>query len=169
MTGVNANIASGARSLVYIPKADSTGNVTATSDPLVSYAAGFDFASFNAILHQTGALKYQGGIAPRNGFSGPWSSLLNLSMEQELAGFNDTHRLVFSSNIYNFLNLINPNWGATTSAVFYQADPLVTAQIVNGKYVYSAPQTLSGFNSFTFQTQRAASTYQIQFGVRYEF
>src|SRR3954462_4836906 len=63
-TGLNANIASGARSLLYIPKADpTTGTVTSTSDPLVNYAAGFDFASFNAILKQTGALKYAGGIA----------------------------------------------------------------------------------------------------------
>jgi outer membrane receptor protein involved in Fe transport len=168
--GTNANIASGARSLLYVPKADpTTGLVTATSDPLVTYAAGFDFASFNAILKQTGALKYAGGIAPRNAFSGPWSSLVNLSVEQELAGFDDTHRLVFTGDIYNVLNLINPAWGATTSAVFYQADPLVSATIVNGKYVYSTPQTVSSFNSFTFQTQRASSTYQIQFGVRYEF
>jgi hypothetical protein len=65
--------------------------------------------------------------------------------------------------------LLNPEWGATTSAVFYQADPLVNATIVNGKYVYTNPQTLAGFNGFTFQTQRASSTYQIQFGVRYEF
>src|SRR5581483_2501597 len=134
----------------------------ATSDPLVTYAAGFDFASFNAILQQTGALKYAGHIAPRNAFSGPWTSLLNLSGEQELAGFDTTHRLVFVADIYNFLNLLNPAWGADTSAVYYQADPLVNATIQNGKFVYSSPQTLSGFNGFTFQTQRAASTYQIQ-------
>jgi len=165
-----AGTSSSARSLLYIPKVDpATGLVTATSDPLVTYAAGFDFTSFNAVLKQSGALKYAGAIAPRNAFSGPWSSLINLSAEQELAGFDDTHRLVFVGDIYNVLNLLNPSWGATTSASFYQADPVVNATIANGKYVYASPQTLSGFNSFTFQTQRASSTWQMQFGVRYEF
>ena len=67
----------GSQELVYVPKTDSTGNVTATSDPKVSYAfasnnvtiAGTnDLAGFNAFLKATGLIKYAGEIAPRNAF-----------------------------------------------------------------------------------------------------
>ncbi len=55
--------------LFYVPQA-SGGQVTATSDPNVTYAAGFDFAAFNAFLNSSGLIKYAGKIAPRNGFRG---------------------------------------------------------------------------------------------------
>ncbi len=41
--------------LLYVPKADASGNVTATSDPRVTYGPSFDVASFNAFLHSVEA------------------------------------------------------------------------------------------------------------------
>ncbi|WP_163592746.1 hypothetical protein, partial [Klebsiella pneumoniae] len=54
--------------LLYVPKTDSTGNITATSDPIIKYANGFDVAGFNNFLKQTGLINYSGQIAPRNAF-----------------------------------------------------------------------------------------------------
>lgn len=172
-TGTSGN------SLMYIPKVDpSTGLVSATSDPLVTYAAGFNFDQFNSMLERTGAIKYAGKIAPRNSASGPWSTLLNLSVEQEIAPdwapvLDDSHRIVVSADIFNFLNLLNPAWGAYTSPNFYQAFEAVDATIVGGKYLYSGYSTANPSSSINinnnFTTQRTQSTYQIALGVRYEF
>ena len=50
----------GGGQLLYVPKADPTGNVTATSDPLVRYGSNFNVSQFNTFLHQTGLIKYSG-------------------------------------------------------------------------------------------------------------
>ena len=49
--------------------------------------------------------------------------------------------------IFNFLNLLNPAWGAYTSPNFYQAFEAVDASIVNGKYVYSGYSTANPSSS----------------------
>ncbi|HUO98890.1 MAG TPA: carboxypeptidase regulatory-like domain-containing protein [Rhizomicrobium sp.] len=159
------------KSLVYIPKTDSSGNVTATSDPIVQYGAGFDFAGFNQMLHDMNLVKYAGHILPRNSQTGPWDTLVNLSLDQEIQGFDADHRLVVSMDIFNFLNMLNPKWGPLTEPNFYQAYPAITANTIaagDTKYTYTGFNTAAQIRS-NLTTQRSASTYQIQFGVRYEF
>lgn len=158
------------RSLIYVPKADSTGNVSATSDPIVTYAAGFDFTGFNSMLQSTGLIKYNGRIVPRNSQSGPWDTLVNFSTSQELEAFDSDHRLKVTLSIFDLPNLLNPAWGADTEPNFSQANgnPTITANIVNGKYQYTAFSTQAQINS-NLSTNRSASTYQIEFGVAYDF
>lgn len=156
------------KSLLYVPKVDSTGTVTATSDPIVTYAPGFDFTTFNAMLQSEGLLKYAGHILPRNSQTGPWDTLVNVSASQELEAFDADHRLTISASVFNVLNLLNPAWGADVEPNYFQAYQAVSATITNGKYVYSSPQSQAQINS-NLATVRSASTYQIQFGVRYDF
>jgi hypothetical protein len=157
------------RSLVYVPAVDpASGLVTATSDPRVTYAAGFDLVGFNQMLRQTGLIKYAGQISPRNGFTGRWDTLVNLSLEQNLPSYFEGHHIVATMSIFNFLNLLNHNWGAFQSPNFYQAYQAVSANIVGGKYQYTAFQTAAQLQN-NFSTQRTASTYQIEFGLKYEF
>ena len=130
------------KSLLYIPKADpTTGLVTATSDPTVSYIAGFDLAAFNQMLQSTGLLKYAGQIAPRNSQSSPWSTLINMSVEQDFPGFDEGHRFVLAGEIFNLPNLLNPAWGGYVSPNFYEAFQAITANVTGGKYQYTAFQT----------------------------
>ncbi|MEN0594144.1 hypothetical protein AAGW24_23025, partial [Salmonella enterica] len=56
------------RQLLYVPAVDSNGLVTATSDPIATFANNFDFAGFNEYLQRSGLIKYAGQITPRNGF-----------------------------------------------------------------------------------------------------
>ncbi|HEV2649966.1 MAG TPA: TonB-dependent receptor [Rhizomicrobium sp.] len=156
------------RSLIYVPVANSFGNVTATSDPLVTYAPGFNVAAFNQMLHQTGLINYAGRIAPRNGFTGRWDTLVNLGLEQDIPSYTDYGHLSLTVDCFNFLNLLNHNWGAFQSPNFYQAFAASTATIVNGKYNFTAFQTAAQLQN-NFSTQRTASTYQLEVGLHYEF
>src|SRR4029077_10123653 len=52
--------------LLYVPKTDSAGQVTETSDPLVKIGPAFNLAAFNNFLQTSGLIKYVGSIAPRN-------------------------------------------------------------------------------------------------------
>ena len=158
------------KSLLYIPKVDpTTGLVTPTSDPSVTYGTAFgSFADFNAMLQKTGLIKYAGKIAPRNSETGPWSTLINVSMEQDFPGFDEGHRFVLAGEIFNLPNLLNPAWGGYVSPNFYQAFQAVTATVTGGKYNYTAFQNQAAINS-NLNSQRISSTYQIQMGIRYEF
>lgn len=172
-TGVNGSIfgPSGNSfydSLLYIPAADSSGNVTATSDPNVTYS-GINVADVNTVLHQTGLIKYAGHILPRGTQQGPWSSLINVGLEQELPTYFEGHHLVASLNIFNVGNLLNPKWGQYEYPAFFQAYEGATATIVNGKYVFSAFKSAADIKTSNYRVTRASSTYQIKFGVRYAF
>jgi hypothetical protein len=105
-----------------------------------------------------------------------------MSIEQEIPVFFRDHRLVASLDIFNFGNLINKNWGRYTSPNFYQAYQAATVDSLTGstsscgltgaaiasKYCFTGFQTPSQIAS-SQSTTRSASTWQIQFGIRYEF
>jgi hypothetical protein len=54
--------------LFYVPKADSSGAITMTSDPLVHFNNAADAAKLDAFVKATGLDKYAGSISPRNKF-----------------------------------------------------------------------------------------------------
>jgi outer membrane receptor for ferrienterochelin and colicin len=128
------------RQLFYVPKADSSGNVTATSDPLVIYNTGnfagnpncttavpsgstcvkaFDVAAFNTFLHQSGLIKYAGQIVPRNAFKAKGNFFVNMHLEQEVpAFFPSRSKLIFYMDFQNVTNAINDEWGVATKYNF---------------------------------------------------
>ena len=155
-------------SLFYVPAADGNGNVTATSDPRVVYAAGFNVAGFNQMLHQTGLIKFAGSITPRNAFSGRWDSLVNLDLTQDIPSYTDYGHLTASMDIFNFLNLLNHNWGVLQEPNFPQTLQAGTVTIVGNQYKFTAFPTAATIQN-SFATSRQSSTYQIEFGLHYTF
>lgn len=166
------------RSLVYVPGVNpATGLVDATSDPLVTYGPAFNFANFNAMLLRTGLLQYAGGITPRNGFDGPWSSRVDVGLQQELpVGISD-HRLVLEAKLFNLGNLLNRDWGVYDSPGFYQAYSAITAGGTGSGCAGAAP--INGSNQYvycdfaanpaTINNTQSASVWQLQLGARYQF
>jgi hypothetical protein len=67
------------RYLMYVPNVSS-----ATADPRVSYAPGFDFAGFQNLVQGSELSKYQGQIAPKNIGKTPRYNKLDLSFRQEV-------------------------------------------------------------------------------------
>jgi hypothetical protein len=185
--------------LFYVPKADASGNVTATSDPRVTYGAvgttPFDINGFNNFLHSSGLIKYAGQIAPRNAFRSSDVNTADIHFGQEVpALFPHGAKGEFYFDIINVLNLLNRNWGIDNQVGFPYVFAPVTAincqfsgvtlagsampTCAKGQgnfYQYNAfrPQvTPAGANQFsTIQTlaNPPVPTWVIKFGVRYKF
>ena len=150
--------------LLYVPKADSTGNVTATSDPIVTYGPAFNVAQFNAFLQTTGLIRYAGEIAPRNAFRSPDVFSGDLHFGQELPAWPPKGaKGEFFFDIINLGNLLNKNWGVDSQVGFPYVFAPVTAyncqfsgKTINGTVM---PVCASGAGNFyQFTTFRAPTT-----------
>lgn len=152
------------RALFYVPAVDGSGQVTATSDPIVRYGAAFNLADFNTYLQRTGLIEYAGGIAPRNAFKSPDVNTVDLHIEQELpAFFPGGARISAYAVVENFGNLLNDEWGVLQQQnfPFYSTDVLATNNGAFYTYNTLAQDTSSSFTS--------ASVWQVKLGVRYKF
>ena len=175
MFGENSLYTSTDRQLVYVPRTDGAGMVTATSDPLVTYGAGFNFAGFNTFLQNSGLIDYSGQIAPRNAFQSEPYTTVDIRLAQELpAFFPSGARLEAYMDIENFGNLLNDEWGVLQQVGFPYMNRGITARNcqtaagactsgVGNFYQYT------GFNTGADSNIAAASVWQIKVGVRYRF
>ena len=193
-----SSAATSSQELLYVPKTDSTGNVTATSDPKVIYAfsgaqtgttvTGIgtqDLAGFNQFLKATGLIKYAGSIAPRDAFNSRDVTTIDLQFTQEIPAFFPVKakaELYFS--IFNVGNLINNSWGVLDQYAFPYAYQAVQATIVpctatsgcapgqTNQYRYNS-YGQSGTRLPTTITTSSGnpppSTWALKLGVRYKF
>lgn len=154
------------RNLLYVPQVDSSGNVTATSDPIVTYSSTFNVAAFNDFLKQTGLIDYAGSISPRNAFNSPYLTTVDLHIEQELpAFFPGGSRISAYLDIENFGNLLNDEWGTLQQIDF----PYISNNVAATRDAANTQYTYTGFTQRTPSTVTNASVWQMKFGVRYRF
>lgn len=166
--------------LLYVPAA-AGGAVTATSDPRVTYAAGFDVAAFNAFLQQSGLIGYAGKIVPRNAFNNPDVTTVDIRISQELpAFFPNGAKLELYMDIENLGNLLNDEWGVVEQYDFYRGVPVVNVQCGAGgaaacaapgaTYTYSGTGAGGAFQQPVKPFLRSEnSLWQIKIGAKYKF
>ena len=162
------------RGLFYVPQT-AGGVVTATSDPIVRYAANFDVAAFNSYLQRTGLIDYAGQITPRNAFKSPDVTTFDLHLEQELpAFFPGGARLSLYADIENIGNLLNDEWGVIQQLGFpyYSSDIDARNCQVAGS---GCAGGIGNFYEYRSLNQDAASgfssqsVWQAKIGIRYSF
>jgi hypothetical protein len=159
--------------LAYIPL---------VNDPLVDYgtATQDQIDAFNAFIDNDPYLsKHRGEIAGRNRAREPWVNQLDLGLQQEFPGFMKGHKSIVRLDIYNFLNLLNSDWGVTNrvSSGFYENRRLVTVGgVQNGQYVYNlgAPGTVPWENYAVYDASgtnpsRVVSRWSVLMTLRYTF
>jgi hypothetical protein len=176
---------------LYVP---SPGN-----DPRVVYASGFDQDAFFDYLAQAGIPT--GGIhAPYSETVDRWNSLWNLRIQQEIPGFGGgfgrwvgENRFTVVLDVFNFLNLLNDDWGRIVTGPSFGQANIVRADLVSAEDVAlngvdgasalrgDSPRTtclqatdcLYRFNTFdddpTEFTNRPASVYELRLTLRYDF
>src|SRR3546814_14100460 len=68
----------------------------------------------------------------------PWVNQLDLSFQQELPGFWKEHKSIIRLDVYNFLNLLNDDWGLTKQMEGFDTRYLTALGGVNpdGSYAY---------------------------------
>ncbi|TPE61093.1 hypothetical protein FJQ54_09355 [Sandaracinobacter neustonicus] len=169
---VFGTLGTNSRHLLYVPDVSS-----ATADPLVQYAAGFDFAAFQSFIQNGDLNKYQGSIAAKNMASSPRWNKLDLRISQEVPFFLGGKIQVFA-DMENFLNMLNSDWGSLRQVAFPYRAQVVSVQCLNSsgtvitagtiqqpcvKYQYSNYRT----NAETVYTNY--SIWQVRLGVRLDF
>ena len=164
--GVGSNV-----DLAYIPL---------VNDPIVTYKPGTtdaQIAAFQAFIESDEYLSsHRGEIAKRNRQQQPWVNQLDLGIQQELPGFFEDNKFVVRLDIFNFLNLLNRDWGEQTGLNFFGTRNLVNvSDVVDGKYVYDlgtpAKPTWTNFSVRDSSTNpgRVISRWQALLTVKYEF
>lgn len=174
--GESGTFASRNRELLYVPLADSTGNVTATSDPKVAYSSTFNVADFNNFLHRTGLIGYNGQISPRNGFQSRDVTQVDIQFTQQFpAFFPGGAKAEMYFNIFNVGNLLNSNWGVLNQVGFpyFLSDVTTTIRPCTPTTGCAAGQTNQYlYSSFTAKTPTVSnftSLYALKLGFRYKF
>lgn len=158
----------GNRQLFYVPKLDSSGNVTATSDTIVGYAPGFNLAAFNDYIRTSGLAEHAGKISPRNGFRNDDVTRFDLRLSQEFpAFFPGGAKLQAYVDLINVGNMINNKWGALDQVDFFYAAPIVGVALAGGKYTYSNFQP--AVKTFANSDAPNRSLWQVKFGLKYSF
>jgi hypothetical protein len=172
--GENGVYAQRDRQLLYVPRAEN-GVVTATSDPIVRFAPGFDLAGFNTFLNQTGLISEAGRISKRNRYKSEDVMLFDMRIAQELPAFwPNGAKLEAYLDVENLGNLLNDEWGVLQQVGF----PYFSAPVTARNCQTAAGACAAGVGNFyeyaTF-TNRPASTFatqsvwQVKLGVRFKF
>jgi hypothetical protein len=155
------------RNLFYVP--------TGPSDPLVDLS-GLDEQAFFNFLDESGLSAYAGSIAPKNAFNNPWSSDLDLRIQQDIPMFKD-HALQVFFDIENVLNLFsddNTQRYVSTGDV-QEGVPVLDASYnaTTGQYSYFNlnPGGRNTFPTFNPLVNRDVddSVWRLQLGIRYKF
>lgn len=158
------------RSLLYVPDVSS-----ATADPIVQYATGFDFAGFQKFIQDGGLAKYQGSIVPKNTGRSPRWNKLDLRISQEVPFFLGGKIQLFA-DMENFLNMLNSDWGSLRQVAFPYRAQIVNVQCISagGAVVTSTATPCAKYQYSNFQTPGETiytnySIWQIRVGVRLSF
>ena len=142
--GNDVNGDSSFRDLAYIPQNRTD----------VSFAAGTTAASIDSFMRYLGnnsqLQKQAGGIFDRNEARAPWVNQLDLSFAQEIPGFGEGHKGEIRLDIFNFLNLLNKDWGVEHRASFPLERTLanVTGIDAQGRYIYDIRPYLDGNGNY---------------------
>jgi hypothetical protein len=171
---VFGTVGTNSRYLMYVPNVSSR-----TADPLVTYAANFDFAGFQNFVQNSSLNEFQGEIAPKNIERSPWFHDIDLRVSQEVP-FVFGGKIELIADVENVLNLINSDWG--TLRQISGSVPLVNVrclQTAGGTTAATLTQNCAQYefsnrqgNTFTppiENVQLNASLWGVRFGVRVVF
>ncbi len=158
--------------------------IPGVNDPKVAYAAGTKaqtIQQFQDFLANDKYLKdHRGQIASRNGTHSPWVNQLDMSFSQEVPGLFPGNKGEIRLDVYNFLNLIDKNWGLARYTGTYPTRTLVSYGGVNaaGQYVYTLPtdkngnyqpQQLNYYDGGFYDPSRVVSRWSAMVTLRYTF
>ncbi|MBC71662.1 MAG: TonB-dependent receptor, partial [Muricauda sp.] len=156
--------------LIYVPANEAEANLIDSDD----LSAAQQWSALNAVIEGDDYLKSRRGkFAERNADRSDWTHIIDLKFAQEFGikfGEN-THKLEFTADIFNFTNLLNKEWGVRTFSNFNQvqllnfegfADDGTTPQFT---FDPGVEETRNIIDDSGLQSSR----WQMQLGLRYSF
>ena len=163
--------------LVYIP---NQGDVTLLDSKGNAASAALQSQFYDYIQGNDYLRHHQGQIAKRNDVNAGWTNELDLSFRQEIPGIFKGNKGEVRLDVYNFLNLVNKNWGHTEDMGFYNTRTLASYGGVgpDGKYIYKLPTDKNGnyqpelqsiYDSGTYTKTNVVSRWSAMLTLRYSF
>jgi hypothetical protein len=155
--------------LIYVPvdarnaaeiQFSTNGTGASALTPAVQAQAFEDFINNNECLSSQ-----RGRIMDRNTCRTPWSKRLDVDIRQSLPTIHGQNFLV-QLDIFNFLNLLNRNWGAQDLGSSNSPGVLVRRSFNAGEGVYNFTPTTANSQ---FSTQNVSSNYALQLQLKYTF
>ena len=141
---------------------------TGASDTAVDFENGLSYDEIQAVLQGVG-VSGKGGYLGKNSSRGPWTTTMDLRLEQEIPGFMEGHKGIFYIDIKNALAIFDQS-----SARVYRNDfGTSTADLFNysindaGQYVLGDAGVDASDVPVSFQDR--ASTWVAKVGVKYTF
>jgi hypothetical protein len=161
------NDAASGNDLVYIPASQSEVLFTDSKSVPLADQDG-NWATFNSFIGgDPGLADYRGKIAPRNSSRAPWYHALDARFAQDISAPGLTeHKLQFTLDIINVLNLLNHDWGKSWYISNSNDTPWTSYGIdsATGKMKIGWTPRVS-----RFAMSQLGSRWQIQIGLRYKF
>jgi hypothetical protein len=162
-----------ANDLIYVPKdARDPNEILFSQNGNLTPANQAD--SLEAFISRNECLNSQRGhIMTRNSCRSPWTKVMNVSVRQSLPTLRGQN-FMLQLDIFNFLNLLNRNWGAqdigsTNSPTLLSRRSWVPATGQPLKLANGA-QGVFNFTPFQqFNTRNASSNYALQLQLKYAF
>jgi hypothetical protein len=113
--------------------------------------------------------RQRGRMMARNSCRAPWSNTTSASLRQSVPAFGG-HPLSFELDVFNFLNLLNGNWGRVR-LVPSGANVGLLEHVSQTAGMVGTSQSVFRFdpNVVGFSTANVESAFQLQIGVRYGF
>ena len=183
MNGDNFN----SNDLIYVPRdAHDANEITFTT--LGQGASALTPAqqadALESFINSRECLRTQRGtIMLRNSCRTPWTKRVDISMRQSLPGVRG-QRLALQLDVFNFLNLLNKNWGAQDLGSSNSPSLLTRTGFVNGTKLAvtdaagnpvtgggAQPTLTFSPSNFTnqFSTRNPSSNYALQLQLKYAF
>jgi Carboxypeptidase regulatory-like domain len=150
--GLEGSNSGNRRHLLYVP---------GPNDSNVVVGPNFDVAAFSDFVDANGLSQ---GFQTRNDFYSRWTSRMDLRLDQELPVFFSGANARVYVKVYNFLNMINDEWGHQYDAQFFSPDVVTQSVNAQGQYVFES------FNSRSVSDlQETQSLWQVRLGIQFEF
>jgi hypothetical protein len=154
--------------LIYVP--------TGPTDPLMDFSnlSQQEVDGLFAFLDSSGLSRFAGGIAPKNGFNSPWSSDLDIRIQQDFpVPWGEGHTFRVFLDIENVLNLFgddnNVKQYADTGDI-QEGSPVLTIDERNAAAISNTDQfVITSWRDRGLDTDVDDSVYRIQLGVKYMF
>ncbi|GAK88513.1 TonB-dependent receptor [Nonlabens ulvanivorans] len=156
--------------LFYIPRNASEINLVDNN----GVSAADQWTALDAFIEGNDYLDgRRGQYAERNGDRGPWNHMVDLKLLQDFSlNFNEKkHTFQLSLDIFNFLNLVNKNWGGEQSFVNSSFGNVSIVEVesngVDPEFSFN-PDFAEGFEQID-DAGTQSSRWQMQVGLRYIF
>lgn len=136
----------------------------------VTYTAAEQAQALESFISNLSCLDdNRGTFAPRNECHAPWSNQVNLSVRQSLQTFG-MQNVSLQLDVFNFMNLLNEDWGQFKSADFGAVNLLSYRTRTAGNLNEGAQSIFTFDPQFQkWSTDNIGSNYQLQLQLRYSF